>query len=197
MGYLILMITSIFAPLLNLINLQSYLCSKQIFMSHTKVLNHTEVVARINRIAWQIFEAHQNNASILVAGIEAKGYKLASLICDKLKEISDLNIDLRQLRLDKKDPLASNIYLEPELKDINGKHIVIIDDVLNSGSTMIYGVKRFLDFPVASITTAVLVDRNHKRFPIKADVKGLSLSTSLQEHVEVYFDDDDFCVEVS
>ena len=72
-------------------------------MSKTQVLNHQEVVARINRMAWQIFEAHQNNSSILVAGIEDKGFRLARLICDRLAEISDITIDLRKLRLDKKD----------------------------------------------------------------------------------------------
>ena len=133
----------------------------------------------------------------MVAGIEDKGFRLARLICDRLAEISDITIDLRKLRLDKKDPLASKIFLEPELQEVEGKHIIVIDDVLNSGSTMIYGVKRFLDFPVATITTAVLVDRNHKRYPIKADIKGLSLSTSLQEHVEVYLSGEDFSVEVS
>jgi pyrimidine operon attenuation protein / uracil phosphoribosyltransferase len=66
---------------------------------------------------------------------------------------------------------------------------VLVDDVLNSGTALIYAVKHFLDVPLKKFKTAVLVDRNHKKFPVKADFKGISLSTSLQEHVEVVFDE--------
>ena len=68
------------------------------------------------------------------------------------------------------------------------KGLVLIDDVLNSGTTLVYGVKHFLEVPLSKFKTAVLVDRNHKKYPVKADFKGISLSTSLQEHVQVVFD---------
>ena len=61
--------------------------------------------------------------------------------------------------------------------------------VLNSGTTLIYGVKHFLEVPLKKFKTAVLVDRNHKKYPVKADFKGISLSTSLQEHVQVVFEE--------
>jgi pyrimidine operon attenuation protein/uracil phosphoribosyltransferase len=63
----------------------------------------------------------------------------------------------------------------------------LVDDVLSSGTTLIYGVKHFLEVPLKRFKTAVLLNRNHKKFPVKADFKGLSLSTSLKEHVEVKF----------
>jgi pyrimidine operon attenuation protein/uracil phosphoribosyltransferase len=66
---------------------------------------------------------------------------------------------------------------------------VLIDDVLNSGTTLIYGVRHFLDVPLKKFKTAVLVDRNHKQYPVKADFKGLSLSTSLRENVQVVLDE--------
>jgi pyrimidine operon attenuation protein/uracil phosphoribosyltransferase len=71
------------------------------------------------------------------------------------------------------------------------KGIVLVDDVLNSGSTLMYGVKHFLEVPVKKFKTAVLVDRNHKKYPIKVDFKGISLSTSSLEHVTVVFDEND------
>ena len=86
--------------------------------------------------------------------------------------------------IDKKNPL-SPITTSVAASDYSNKSIVLIDDVLNSGSTLIYGVKHFLDVPVKQFKTAVLVNRNHKKFPVKADYKGISLSTSLNEHVEV------------
>ena len=67
--------------------------------------------------------------------------------------------------------------------------LVLIDDVLSSGSTLIYGVKHFLEVPLIKFKTAVLVNRNHKNFPVKADFKGISLSTSLKEHIQVEFTD--------
>ena len=70
------------------------------------------------------------------------------------------------------------------------KGLVLVDDVLNSGTTLIYGVKHFLDVPLRKFKTAVLIDRNHKKYPVKADFKGISLSTSLQEHIQVVFEDE-------
>ena len=69
------------------------------------------------------------------------------------------------------------------------KSLVLVDDVLNSGTTLIYGIKHFLDVPLKQFKTAVLVNRNHKKYPVKADYKGISLSTSIQEHVVVDFKD--------
>ena len=71
------------------------------------------------------------------------------------------------------------------------KGLVLVDDVLNSGTTLIYAVRHFLDVPLKKFKTAVLVDRNHKKYPVKADFKGISLSTSSLEHVQVVFDENE------
>ena len=63
--------------------------------------------------------------------------------------------------------------------------LILVDDVLNSGKTLMYGAKYFLSVPLKKLSTIVLVDRNHNRFPIKADFVGLSLSTTLKEHISV------------
>jgi pyrimidine operon attenuation protein/uracil phosphoribosyltransferase len=69
--------------------------------------------------------------------------------------------------------------------------VVLVDDVQNSGRTMMYAIKYFLQFEVQSIQTCVLVDRGHNRFPVHSDFVGLSLSTTLQEHVSVEFTEND------
>jgi len=163
----------------------------------TEVLNHQQIESKIQRIAWQIYESHQNEKEILLAGIATKGFFLAEEIKKVLESISPLVVKLYQLKLDKKDPLASEPAVEPPIEELKDKAILVIDDVLNTGSTLIHGVKYFLEFPVKRITTAVLVDRNHKNFPVKADFKGLSLSTSMMEHVEVYIEKEPYSVEVS
>ena len=98
--------------------------------------------------------------------------------------ISDLKLDYVNLSIDKEKPFKS-IQSNIPLENLENKSIVIVDDVLNTGSTLIYAVSFFLQIPVKRIKTAVMVNRNHKKFPIKADFKGLSLSTSVNEHITV------------
>ena len=148
------------------------------------ILNHQEINHKIRRIAYQIYENNVNETEVILAGIDANGYILAKKLKATLDEISDLNSVLCKVVIDKKNPL-NPITTTVAPSDYSNKSIVLIDDVLNSGSTLIYGVKHFLDVPVTQFKTAVLVNRNHNKYPVKADFKGISLSTSLNEHVEV------------
>lgn len=148
------------------------------------ILNHDNINHKIRRIAYQIYESNVDEKEVVLAGIDTNGYILAKLIKAKLDKISDINSVLCKVTIDKKHPL-SDITTSLAKDDYKNKSIVLIDDVLNSGSTLIYGVKHFLNVPLKQFKTAVLVNRNHKKFPVKADFKGISLSTSLNEHVEV------------
>jgi pyrimidine operon attenuation protein/uracil phosphoribosyltransferase len=89
--------------------------------------------------------------------------------------------------MDKSDPLKSGVTTSIPEQEYRNKSVVLVDDVLNSGTTLIYGVHHFLRTPLKQLKTAVLVNRNHKKYPVKADYKGISLSTSLQEHIQVKF----------
>ena len=91
------------------------------------------------------------------------------------------------MSMDKADPLKSGVATSISEDAYRNKSVVLVDDVLNSGTTLIYGVHHFLKTPLKQLKTAVLVNRNHKKYPVKADFKGISLSTSLQEHVHVEF----------
>ena len=160
-------------------------------VSNNVILTHDEIANTIKRMAYQIYESNVDESDIILAGIERNGYVLAKKLKTVLKKISSIEPILCKVSLDKNNPLKEVKTSIPPADYIN-KSVILIDDVLNSGTTLIYGVKHFLDVPLKQFKTAVLVNRNHKKYPIKADFKGISLSTSLQEHINVYLESNDF-----
>ncbi|NQX84366.1 MAG: phosphoribosyltransferase [Flavobacteriaceae bacterium] len=153
-------------------------------LKDNSILSHEEINHKIKRIAYQIYESNVNETEVILAGIANNGYTLAKKLQAALKTISDIEPILCKVSIDKKTPL-NPVQTSIPASDYTGKSIVLIDDVLNSGTTLIYGVKHFLNVPLKQFKTAVLVNRNHKKYPVKADYKGISLSTSLSEHVQV------------
>jgi len=156
-------------------------------MDKKKILTNSQIKRKIKRISLQIIESNVEEKVVVLAGIEQNGFLLAKELNKIITEVSNLNIKLCSLKIDKKNPL-NNISTSLNSSEYKNKSIVVVDDVLNSGSTLMYAVKHFLDTELRQLKTAVLVDRNHKKFPIKADFKGVSLSTSIQNHVKVQFD---------
>ena len=159
-------------------------------MDKNKILDYHLVKKKIRRISLQIIESNSIDDEIIIAGIENNGYLIAKKIYNEIKKISDKTIQLCSIKIDKKNP-RKEITVSLVEEQYENKSVVIVDDVLNSGSTLMYAVKYFLDTKLKKLKTAVLVDRNHKKYPIKADYKGLSLSTSIQNHVEVSIDDNE------
>lgn len=154
------------------------------------ILNKKQIEHKTKRIAYQIYETFCNEEEVVLAGISSNGYIFAQKIAEQLKQISGLNITLCEVKVNKQqpqDPVTTSIIAE----EYTNKCVVLIDDVLNSGATLIYGVKHFLDVPLKKFKTAVLINRSHKQYPVKADFKGLSLSTSLHEHVQVVFNENE------
>lgn len=153
-----------------------------------RILTHEQIQHKVKRIAYQIYEANVNEKEIVVAGIDGGGLNLAKKIATTLRKITEAQIVLCSLKMDKKNPLKSGVSTSIGEDVYKNKSIVLVDDVLNSGTTLIYGVHHFLKTPIKQLKTAVLVNRNHKKYPIKADYKGISLSTSLHEHIRVEFE---------
>jgi pyrimidine operon attenuation protein/uracil phosphoribosyltransferase len=152
-----------------------------------KILSHAQIQHIVRRIAYQIYEANVEEKKIIIAGIDGGGLALAKKIQRVLQKITEAEIELCKVFMDKSNPLKSGVTTSMPEADYAHQSIVLVDDVLNSGSTLIYGVHHFLKTPLKQLKTAVLVNRNHKKYPVKADFKGISLSTSLQEHVHVRF----------
>ena len=127
---------------------------------------------------------------MIIIGISNKGFLFADFIFKKLKNInSEINFNLAELKLDKNNPNKSNISINPVL-DLKNKTVILIDDVLNSGKTLIHAASYLVSLGVNKLNTSVLIDRRHRSFPIKANWVGLTLSTTFQEHISVEFDGD-------
>ncbi len=150
------------------------------------ILTNRQIEQKIKRIAYEIYETNSNEQEIIIAGIAENGFRIAEKLQNNLERISDINVKLCKVNIDKKNPL-NDISTSLLSEDYKNKSVVLVDDVLNSGTTLMYGIKHFLDVPLKLFKTAVLVDRNHKKYPVKADFKGISLSTSIQEHITVEF----------
>jgi pyrimidine operon attenuation protein/uracil phosphoribosyltransferase len=156
-------------------------------MESSIILTNEQIQHKTKRIAYQIYETNSNDKEIIIAGINGNGYVFAKNIVAVLKSISDLNVVLCEVKIDKKNPLKE-VVTDLKTSEYINKPLVLVDDVLNSGTTLIYGIKHFLEVPLKKFKTAVLVNRNHKKYPVKADFKGISLSTSLREHISVVFE---------
>ena len=149
------------------------------------ILKHSEIEQKITRLAYQILENSTHQNQIFIGGIQGNGFLLAQ----KLKAVIDahggLETVLFEIEMDKEEPWSKPICISiPETTLKNG-YIILVDDVINSGKTMQYALIKFLQQATNSIKTLVMVDRQHRRFPIKADFVGLSLSTTLKNRVEV------------
>lgn len=157
-------------------------------MGKNIILTNQEIEHKIKRIAYQIYETFIEEQEVVLAGIASNGFIFAQKIALELETISSLQVILCEVQINKQNPDQAITTSIPSEQYAN-KGLILIDDVLNSGTTLIYAVRHFLDVPLKKFKTAVLVDRNHKKYPVKADFKGISLSTSLLEHVQVVFEE--------
>lgn len=155
--------------------------------SQVLILDKNQIAQKINRIAYQILEDNLEEQEVVLAGIWDRGYKLAVRLKSVLEEISDFKVTLLRVDLEK---LNSKLVAKTDIEeaDWSGKVIILVDDVLNSGKTLAYGLGVFLNTPHKKIRTVVLVDRSHKIFPIATDFVGLELATILKERVDVVLD---------
>ena len=156
----------------------------------SKIKDLNDIHLSIDRIAYQIYESNFEEETVFIVGIGKKGKVLSSLIGKSLNSISKIKVEFITLNIDKKNPL-NNVNSDKPISILKNSSVVVVDDVLNTGSTLMYAVSYFLKVPVKSIKTAVMVNRNHKKFPIKADFKGISLATTMNEHISVILDGPD------
>ena len=151
----------------------------------TLLLNARQIEQRINRIAYEIYEDNSDEKEIIIAGIANGGLVFAKQLEKVINKICDLKTQLVKLTLDKENPVVNSI--EPALAAgaLKNKVVIVVDDVLNSGKTLMYSLRPFLEADIKKIRTVLLVNRDHKRYPVGADFVGITLSTTLQEHIAV------------
>ena len=151
----------------------------------SKILDVQGIDQKIKRLAWQVYEKNAVEKEIIVVGISDRGLMFAKQLAAHMQEISNIKIKLAHMDLDKDNPYNKEVALNLEVKEYTNKVVILVDDVLNSGKTLMYAAKHFLTTPLKRLAVMVLVDRNHNRYPIKADYVGLSLATTLQEYINV------------
>jgi pyrimidine operon attenuation protein / uracil phosphoribosyltransferase len=137
---------------------------------------------KMERMAYEVLEENLDEDSLILVGIKENGRLIAREMHRLLSEIGGKKIDLIDLEIDKKQP--GDVTLSASF-DFRDRVILVVDDVANSGKTLLYSLKPFLDYHPKKIQTLVLVERSHKLFPIQPDFVGLSIATTLQDHIFV------------
>ena len=160
----------------------------------TEVLNHKQVGQKITRMAFEIYERNLHaSGGMVVAGITGMGTILGHLLATELQKISPLQVEEVEVILDKQAVTATEIQLSNPIA-LKGKTIFLVDDVLNTGKTLVYALKPFLEHEVEKIEIAVLVNRSHGLFPVKPDYTGFELATTYNEHIRVDFSGNNYSV---
>ena len=149
------------------------------------ILNVDQVYQKITRLAWQVYENNFSQNEIVLVGIDKKGLFLANRVVDCLSKISKIKTVVAELSINKSLDINSSMSLVISDDVFKDKVVILVDDVLNSGKTLMYASKLFLNTNLKKLSILVLIDRNHNLFPIKADFVGLSLSTSFKEYITV------------
>ncbi|WP_027003168.1 phosphoribosyltransferase family protein [Hugenholtzia roseola] len=150
-----------------------------------RILTAAQTLQKIRRLAYEIYEQNFGVDTLILAGIQENGYVLAQRLKAELLAIAPIEVELVSVELDKLYPTQSKVGISVPLPTLEQQVIILVDDVLNTGRTLAYSLRPFLEVPIKRLQTAVLVDRNHADFPIAADFVGYRLSTTLLEHVEV------------
>ena len=155
------------------------------------ILSHSKVVQKIDRIAFQILEDNASVEHIYFVGIANTGYEVAIHLEKQFSKITAIKSTLLKLKLDKRNS-ANVLNSDSELDNAKNSVVILVDDVLNTGETLMHAAYLILKKEVSKLRTVVLLDRRHRTFPIKADFAGLTLSTTLEEHIEVTYDQGEF-----
>ncbi len=151
----------------------------------TVVLEHDRIQRKLDRMALQVLEHNPGAKQLLIVGVVPRGAVLAHRLKKLLDKLPGIESEVLELSLPKDGPLDAPVKLRPEGRKLDGAAVVLVDDVLMSGRTLMHAAAHLVKHPLKRLTTLVLVDRMHRAFPIRADIVGLTLSTTMQEHISV------------
>ena len=153
------------------------------------ILDESQIDQKILRIAYEIYENNFGEKKLFIAGIQGPGFVLASKIKEQVEKISDIEVELLKVEIDKSSPSQNEIKLDYDLDTLKNKVIILVDDVQHTGKTFAYSMRPFLNIKVKKIEVAVLVNRAHTTFPIAPTYTGYELSTTINDHIHVILDD--------
>ena len=154
-------------------------------MESTNILDSRKIAQKLERIAHQIYEYNSEEKEIILVGVAPRGFELSNRLAGLLNKISDLKVRIMPIYVDKDHPTGGDIKLDGDLGELTNSSVCLVDDVLNSGRTLMYAARHILSTPIKKLNTVVLIDRRHRKFPIRADLVGITLSTTIQEHISV------------
>ena len=151
-----------------------------------QILNHKQILQKVKRLSFQIAERNLNEKAIAILGINNNGLRFAKMVQEELASIlPDTELILSNISLNPANPLSEPITVEVDIDQLKDRSIIIVDDVANTGRTLYFALHPLMNMVPKCIEVAVLVNREHKSFPIKVDYQGLSLATTLKENIEV------------
>ena len=159
----------------------------------TRILSMQQIKHKISRIAYEIYENNYKEKKIYLAGIPT-GYKLAKLLVKELQKISPFEVILLKIELQVNAVKQESIQVDCNPADLEGHVLILVDDVLHTGRTLLHSLRPFIEVNVKKIETAVLVNRSHKMFPISADYTGYQLATTLDDHIKVVLESGKYAV---
>lgn len=161
--------------------------------TENRILTKQEIQRKISRIAYEIYENNYLEKKIYLAGIPS-GYKLAKLLVAELKKISPFDVSLLKIEITKAKGANDKVTVDCDPNELKGQVLILVDDVLHTGRTFVQSLRPFLDVKVKKIETVALVNRSHKLFPISVNYTGYELATTLNDHIEVVLDSENFGV---
>ena len=150
----------------------------------TRVLDDLQINRKVQRIADQLHERYYKESEIVFVGIAPRGTSISRELVELLESMKAFTCTDVELKMDKDAP-ESTITMSADVSALEGKVVVLVDDVLQSGRTLMYAAAHLMQVKLKKLTTVVLIDRRHRSFPIRADIVGLTLSTTMQEHITV------------
>ena len=156
---------------------------------NNQILSEEKIEKILKRIAFQIIENNFLESEIVLVGISGQGMQMARNLKEFMYSIRpEIKSTVCELFIDKLQPVRSDIKMDTDLKKLEDSVIVLVDDVLNTGRTTAYALSYLLQLSLKKLETAVLVTRQYTRFPVAATYSGISLSTTLDDHIEVKLD---------
>jgi pyrimidine operon attenuation protein/uracil phosphoribosyltransferase len=155
--------------------------------TRSAILDEESIRRKMKRMALQVAEQNEGEKHLVLAGVVGNGVAVARCMAEELKKISSVRVDVVTIELNKRNP--ADVWLQPQIA-VENQIVIIADDVANTGKTLFYALKPFLHSSPKKIQTLALVERSHKLFPIQTDYTGLSIATTLQEHIAVETDGD-------